>query len=715
MCIRDRYFIDAIQKNVPYSPQVITAIEMIGNTDVVPYLIQIVKDDKPFAINAVKALGNLKDKRAVPILMKVVKEKRPYDVDAVIALGKIGDKRAIPLLMKHFLIPAEKEPEKVLLKVIQEGKDPQKAGIHERIFDVERNLPPKIEINNFHIDPTGKVYVNYRLDDIELDTLYITPEYSEDGGITWKPATVEGKIEKFTGVIYSNKLVWRSDLDSIDISPQTKLIFRITPSDRKENKYRGIPAFLNLKVDYVPVGIKNIEKEVTGDITIVVYYPEPSGSKEKKFYFNYSFNNGRNWFPATVYKTTPPGLSTPDSLWYIWRSEEDLKGDDFSNILLRVSSYGDATIGRVAISKPFHVDNNQPPSIQILRTRENEFFEIYYKISDPEEDLISLQVDYSTNEGRSWQRATISGDLTNLSPVDYEGVIHWYSDFDVTSVERNKPVKIRIIPKDRDRGIPVISRDLLLNDPFYSKLTKGEETGDISVRYNFALDDTTSPITQYSIDGGKTWENASITDMKIEKAQNFKKAGINWAMGKDINGYHKRMEAVAFSLDYIGDEKIVPQLLKILTKRKSPIMSERQRAIEAARLFEKRPQWIINGLINSLISEDPEVHTTAVQILETIDKPDVKAALKDYYAYWDQIHRDEKEALAMKKENQYQEIIAEAARKRIPSRQELLDFMNRQGITTQEALGYFRDLDYCLLYTSPSPRDLSTSRMPSSA
>ena len=30
-------------------------------------------------------------------------------------------------------------------------------------------------------------------------------------------------------------------------------------------------------------------------------------------------------------------------------------------------------------------------------------------------------------------------------------------------------------------------------------------------------------------------------------------------------------------------------------------------------------------------------------------------------------------------------------------------------------LKYFEDLKYCLLYTSPSPRDLSTSRMPSSA
>ena len=32
-----------------------------------------------------------------------------------------------------------------------------------------------------------------------------------------------------------------------------------------------------------------------------------------------------------------------------------------------------------------------------------------------------------------------------------------------------------------------------------------------------------------------------------------------------------------------------------------------------------------------------------------------------------------------------------------------------------EALSVWRDPEGCLLYTSPSPRDLSTSRMPSSA
>ena len=40
----------------------------------------------------------------------------------------------------------------------------------------------------------------------------------------------------------------------------------------------------------------------------------------------------------------------------------------------------------------------------------------------------------------------------------------------------------------------------------------------------------------------------------------------------------------------------------------------------------------------------------------------------------------------------------------------MIDNANTRNYNFQETLSYF-----CLLYTSPSPRDLSTSRMPSSA
>eukprot|EP00831_Metopus_contortus_P003901 TRINITY_DN11438_c0_g1_i5.p1 TRINITY_DN11438_c0_g1~~TRINITY_DN11438_c0_g1_i5.p1 ORF type:complete len:142 (-),score=26.64 TRINITY_DN11438_c0_g1_i5:82-507(-) len=48
--------------------------------------------------------------------------------------------------------------------------------------------------------------------------------------------------------------------------------------------------------------------------------------------------------------------------------------------------------------------------------------------------------------------------------------------------------------------------------------------------------------------------------------------------------------------------------------------------------------------------------------------------------------------------------------------EELVDTKRRVIDTRQSGLGgIFDKIDNCLLYTSPSPRDLSTSRMPSSA
>ena len=47
----------------------------------------------------------------------------------------------------------------------------------------------------------------------------------------------------------------------------------------------------------------------------------------------------------------------------------------------------------------------------------------------------------------------------------------------------------------------------------------------------------------------------------------------------------------------------------------------------------------------------------------------------------------------------------------------LPDGLTQESVTDAAAqtVAQLNDEDYCLLYTSPSPRDLSTSRMPSSA
>ena len=48
------------------------------------------------------------------------------------------------------------------------------------------------------------------------------------------------------------------------------------------------------------------------------------------------------------------------------------------------------------------------------------------------------------------------------------------------------------------------------------------------------------------------------------------------------------------------------------------------------------------------------------------------------------------------------------------STEEMVDLINRQDALVAGAVAAERH-QICLLYTSPSPRDLSTSRMPSSA
>ena len=45
----------------------------------------------------------------------------------------------------------------------------------------------------------------------------------------------------------------------------------------------------------------------------------------------------------------------------------------------------------------------------------------------------------------------------------------------------------------------------------------------------------------------------------------------------------------------------------------------------------------------------------------------------------------------------------------------IMDFCKEYNAKTEDKRGQIVPVEICLLYTSPSPRDLSTSRMPSSA
>ena len=49
------------------------------------------------------------------------------------------------------------------------------------------------------------------------------------------------------------------------------------------------------------------------------------------------------------------------------------------------------------------------------------------------------------------------------------------------------------------------------------------------------------------------------------------------------------------------------------------------------------------------------------------------------------------------------------------SKDKLVDIMEEFGGTTEDLYFHIADLQGCLLYTSPSPRDRQKSRMPSSA
>ena len=320
-------------------------------------------------------------------------------------------------------------------------------------------------------------------------------------------------------------------------------------------------------------------------------------------------------------------------------------------------------------------------------------FNIGYKISDSENDLGSLNVQYSIDEGRTWSQSTISGNLSNMSPENYEGIIRWFSEFDITGF-RDVPIRLRLRSSDRDAGLFVDSPDFYLKNSEFTKLTQGIGSGVVELSYSIAQSDTSTLQAQYSLDRGRTWKNATLPDISVQNLADRKNVTVNWNIGSDISSYLQRIEAIGRTIEMTQDPSIVPDLIYRARQKASPYREIRQQAVEAIRILEKKPPWVIKGLSNALVHNDPTIRSETLKLVKTISTPEAVTAIADYEKYWRDFNQKERELVSFENELSEQ-LYQHNLRKPIPFDIDAVanNMMHWWGLDRSEAEVFLKDLD----------------------
>ena len=547
------------------------------------------------------------------------------------------------------------------------------------------SIPPRVDIPSYQIAPDGVITFDYILYDDEYDSLRIEPEYSLDGGRTWSPASVIGQTANILSTNYQGTLRWQTALDAVTTRTNVTLVFRLTPADTPDPVPNGVPQSVPISLMAHPLAIQDIPVEVTGDISFGFYFPVSENRQLENFVFQYSLNEGRTWLPARVTQPERFDRLPPDSVLAIWESATDLPGYDATNVQFRVSTSLGRRLGRWDATAPFHLDNNTPPSVRIVGVNEKDLVELQYRIEDAERDPVDLAMEFSKDGGISWERATVSGDMQHITEPDYEGIIRWYANFDIPEL-RTFPVRIRISASDHDTGPVFDTKDFFLKPSLFAQRTRGVTEEDLRLTYQTTTPTATPVQPEYSTDGGRTWSAATVTRVSDQPTDPGIERSINWAVESDVPLQIRKVERFFNALNNIQDPRVMPDLVRMSLSRYDRNPNARLRAIQAIRILQPRPPWVIEGLVATLLDTDNDVNRAAASLLRPVaDQAPVASALQAYDRYWAQQARATEQQLALNTETEFYGNTVSALRKYRASNSDLISFFESRGYPRAKA------------------------------
>ncbi len=402
-------------------------------------------------------------------------------------------------------------------------------------FHLDNNAVPSAKLEPVQGEQEGDVVIHYSLFDDEGDISAILPEYSTDGGTTWKEATTKG----LTIAAYTGELVWESvaDMDGLD---STQVVFRITPEDNDTGQPGVTPAF-QVDNNHVPkVNVADYTREETGDIQ-VVYNVNDRENDYVNLQVEYSLDSGATFKPATVTGSTEHVGPTPYEGSLVWNSVSDIPGVDSSQVVLRITP-SDNDVGESGQNKPFQVDNSSEPSVTIAAITEEQTGDVVvsYTLADVEGDPLSIVPEYSPDDGKTWKPATVTGAVEAIPKSAYAGRLTWQSAVDMDRVD-DFQTHFRLRPFDNDEGTSFEIGPFQVDNSDVPSVTvttpAGEQSEDVTIAYQIS-DREGDPISlkpEYSRDGGKTWQPATVSGKTEAIASSGYTGSLVWNSKSDTD------------------------------------------------------------------------------------------------------------------------------------------------------------------------------------
>jgi hypothetical protein len=339
----------------------------------------------------------------------------------------------------------------VYVKITPFDNDTGRAGVIS--IHLDNNYPPVAKIDSifglkrrtgaYH----GDISFSFNLRDAEGDSvkIYFKFRYDSPDSI-WRVATASGVQRVVAPGVYS--VIWHTTDDLPFASG--RYVFGVFPEDNDAGVYDsvivnvdniGVPAVISLSI------YDTSKIEFSGDITFNYRVIDEEGDTIR-LRFDYSVDGGRSWRKATVLGDTILSDSSRYAGSIIWRSEADLWGVDVDSVLFRLTPY-DRNMGLQYISKPFHLDNNEPPRITYIETPKVEVVGSYpmkFISWDREGDTVKFIYEFMIEGDTSWRKATVG----NLSKVGDTTIVIWRTDIDLFN--RDVYVYFKVTPMDNDTG-----------------------------------------------------------------------------------------------------------------------------------------------------------------------------------------------------------------------------------------------------------------------